>query len=217
MANFITFLALACLLTSCSSGRRLQKDYTLIDASSEDFPEWIETPRSVDGEKERKDHRYFVSESQAKDKRLCLRSADTRASARIAREMIQFIKNTYAEATQNDNDGVDEEVSTYMQEQLAQETQTFVVGVQTLKHYWEKRRYRTELGAPKEDIRFTCFAAVKIHKDDLKKATAHARDKFLKSLSAPEVKEKAEAATRQVEEAFNAVEKPVTLEADRDS
>ena len=217
MAKLTTFLACAFLLTACSSGRRLQKDYTLIDASSEDFPEWIENPRSVDSEKERKDHRYFVSEGQSKDKRLCERSADTRASARIAREIIQFIKNTYTEATQNDQDGVDEEISTYMQEQLAQETQTFVVGVQTVKNYWEKRRYRTELGAPKEDIRFTCFAAVKIHKNDLKKATAHARGKFLKSLSAPEVKEKAEAATRQVEEAFNAIERPVALESDRNS
>ncbi len=208
-------LPLICLLllTACSSGRRLQRDYTLKDASAEDTPEWVATPQLVDDERARRDYRYFVSESWAKSMRLCQRSADTRATARIAREMIQFIKNTYAEATQNDRDGVGEEVSTYMQEQLAQETQTFVVGAQTASTYWEKRHYQVDLGAPRDDTRFACYAVVKIHKDDLKKAMAHARGKFLNSLSAPEVKAKAEAATRQVEEAFNAVERPIPVES----
>ena len=195
-----TILYILLLGASCSSVRTLKKDYHLIDASSGRFPSWVENPRAVDTDKEQEKYRYFVSEGGNPNQRLCLRSAETRASSRIAREIVQFIKSTYAEAIQGE---AAEEISEYAEEQLAQETQTFVVGTRTAKTYWEKRRYQKELGASRDETRYSCFALVKMDRQSLAKAVRHSRNSFLRSLSDPEVKEKAERATAQVEKAFS--------------
>ncbi len=205
----IVLVVFSMVFVGCSSTRTLKKDYDLINASSKRFPDWVAKPASADSAKNQKNYRYFVSESNGKNKRLCLRSAGARASARIAREIVQFIKNTYAEATQG---GEDEEISEYSQEQLAQETQTFVVGARTMKTYWEKRRYKIELGAAKNEVKYACFALVKMSKRNLEKAVRHSRAKFLRSVVDPEVKKKVEKATAKVEKEFSKLNGPVKLD-----
>lgn len=205
------------LFTSCGSSekkenkpeeRKFQKDYVLIEASSSIRPTWIDNPSEVEGAKGKKKYRYFLDESEGQSKRLCLRSAGARANARVAREIAQFIKNTYAEATQG---GEDEDVSEYMQEQLAQETQTFIVGAQTLRTYWEKRRFKVELGAPEDETKYSCYALVKMPKKNLEKAIRNSTAKLLKSIQDPEVKQKTENAISKVEEKFNELDTPVRL------
>lgn len=190
-------------------GRKFQKDYVLIEASSNIKPTWIDMPYEVEGTKGKKKFRYFLDGSEGQSKRLCLRSAGARANARIAREIAQFIKNTYAEATQG---GEDDDVAEYMQEQLAQEAQTFIVGAQTLRTYWEKRRYKTELGASDDETKYSCHALVKMPKKNLEKAIKNSTAKLLRSIQDPEVKDKTEKAISQVEDKFNALERPVQLD-----
>ncbi len=190
-------------------GRKFQKDFVLIEASSAEKPTWIDMPYEVEGSKGKKKFRYFLDGSEGQSKRLCLRSAGARANARIAREIAQFIKNTYAEATQG---GEDEDVSEYMQEQLAQEAQTFIVGAQTLRTYWEKRRYKMELGASQDETKYSCNALVKMPKKNLEKAIRNSTAKLLRSIQDPEVKQKTEKAISQVEEKFNSLEQPVQLD-----
>jgi hypothetical protein len=183
--------------------RTFKPDFEVIDASDKIIPEWIKKPHKVDKEEERKNFRYFVNESSNVNQRLCEKSAEARANAQVATEITQFIKNSYAEATQG---GENEEVSSYMQEQLAQETQSFVVGASVVKKYWEKRSYKEALGAAQNEVKFYCYTVVKMAKKDLEKATDMARAKLLKSIQAPEVKKKTEEALKDVAKKFTELE-----------
>jgi len=188
-----------------------QPDYIIQEMSKNPAPKWIKAPQKADKSKVRRKYRYFVNSSEHASKRLCLRSAEARATAHVAGEIAQFIKNTYAEATQG---GGDEEVSEYMQEQLAQETQAFVVGSRVLKTFWEKRFYKEELGAEEDKRVYSCFAVVRISKKNLAKAVRSAQAKLLDGIENPEVKQKTKKIIGDVANAFNKVRKPVQIEAE---
>jgi hypothetical protein len=217
--NILLVTTLIIFLGACSSVQKAEKptaapeverdfkiDYVLINASEEERPKWLLSPMLSDDSDKRDNHRYFVSEGSHSQKRLCLKSSEARANARIAGEITQFIKNTYSEATQGDED----DVTSYMQEQLTQEIQSFVVGAQTSRTYWEKRRYEKERGATRNQVKYACFALVRMKKENLNKMIQMARKKILRSIDEPEVKKKTEKAIRDVEKKFMALEKPVT-------
>ncbi|MFY7992885.1 MAG: hypothetical protein ACOVP4_06315 [Bacteriovoracaceae bacterium] len=187
-------------------------DYVIMEASQPTRPAWILDPMLGDEVKERKKSRYFVNESKNVNQRLCVRSAEARATSQISREIAQFMKNSYTEATQNEGD----EATEYMEEQLAQESQTFLVGTKSLKTFWEKRRYKEELGAEEDKTEYTCYALVKMTKKDVEEAVKRSRRKLLDNLGDPEVKKKAEKALDGAEKAFANLEKPVQLEASED-
>jgi hypothetical protein len=194
---------------SKESERSFTKDYVLMDASQKTLPDWIAKPSKGDKSKERKKNRYFVNESAHTNKRLCLRSAESRATARIAQEIAQFMKNSYAEATQG---GADEDVSEYMQEQLATESQAFIIGASVLKTYWELRGYKEALGAEEDMKKYNCFALVKMSKKSLEKAIKKSRAKLLGEIEDPEVKKKTDKALDHVASKFNDLDAPVKVE-----
>ena len=207
MKKGLAILTCALVLSSCgtaekkeekSSAREFKLDYSLVEASDADLPEWIKKPESGDTSKERKINRYFVNESSNTEKRLCLKSAEARATARISAEIAQYMKNAYSEATQNSED----EATEFMQEQLAQESQSFIVGSTVLKTYWEKRAYKEELGAEEDKTTYNCFALVKMSKKDLQNAVKQARQKLLGTIEDPEVKQKAEKVLNDISEKF---------------
>ena len=121
----------------------------------------------------------------------------------MLKKLLNLSKNTYAEATQG---GTDEEVTEYMQEQLATETQAFIVGSSVLKTYWEKRAYQEKLGADNDIKKFNCFALVKMSKKNLEKAVQKSRSKLLNGISDPEVKKKTNKALNMVEKKFSNTE-----------
>lgn len=184
-------------------------DFVIMEASQPTRPAWILDPILGDEVKERKKSRYFINESKNVNQRLCVRSAEARATSQIAREIAQFMKNSYTEATQNDGD----EATEHMEEQLAQEAQSFIVGAQTHKTFWEKRRYKEELGAEEDKTEFNCYALVKMTKKDVEKAVKSSRQKLLDGLKDPEVKQKAVKALAGAEQAFADLEKPVQVES----
>jgi hypothetical protein len=206
MFNRILILGLLVAIASCSSSQKENEPrdfegptFQLMDASSKALPRWIDAPVEGDVAKERDKHRYFISESSHVNKRLCTRSAEARATTKIAQEVAQFIKNSYAEATQGSSD---DDVSEYMQEQLAQETQSFLVGAGVIQNYWEQRRYKVELGAEEDAVKFQCYALVRISKKSLTKAMAAARAKLLNNVQNTEVKAKTEQIIEEAEKAF---------------
>ena len=188
----VGLISVLILLASCGSNekedepqneeRELTKDFVLLNASDKRLPTWIKFPEEGDKRTERKKHTYFVNEAAHTNKRLCNRSASARARAKIAQEIATFMKNSYAEATQG---GGDEEVSEYMQEQLASEAQAFVIGSSIIKTYWEKRAYQEKLGADNDEKKFNCFALVKMSKKNLEKAIRNSRAKLLDGISNP--------------------------------
>lgn len=218
MKKLFFFAMISLVATSCGSSakkeevkeeRVFKKDYDLVDASDKLSPEWIDEPSKGDASKERKNFRYFVNESANTEKRLCLRSAEARATARIAQEIAQFMKNSYAEATQNG----DSEVNEYMQEQLATEAQAFVVGSQVVKTYWEKRSYKEALGAEEDKVEYNCFALVKMPKKTLEKAVKSSVRKLVEGIENPEVKQKTDKALSEVASKFTELDKKVDVES----
>ena len=227
MKKLVVFLSFVSMLglVSCGSKKEVKEikkeevssvvavraDFVVQERSTRDnsMPKWIEKPSLGEKSKMRKKSRYFVSESEHTSKRLCIKSAQARATARIASEIAQFIKNTYAEATQG---GGDEEVSEYMQEQLAQETQAFVIGSRVLENFWEKRFYKEELGAEEDKRVFRCFSLVKIGKKNLAKAVRNSQAKLLDGISNPEVKKKTNKIIKDVANKFNDVQDRVEVE-----
>ena len=100
-----------------------------------------------------------------------------------------------------------------MEEQLAQESQAFIVGAQTHKTFWEKRKYKEELGATEDKIEYNCFALIKMPKKELEKAVKNSRKKLVENIRDPEVKQKAEKALANAESAFSDLEKPVKVDS----
>lgn len=199
-------LASSFLLTSCSSKpkpRKAMRTYKVVDFSNAVKPEWIEDPSKGDTSKEQKTHRYFISESEHSNKRLCLKSAEARATSTVASEISQFIKNTYGESTSAD----DTEVSDYMTESLAQETQAFVVGAQVHKRYWELRSYEKELGSKKNYKKYSCQALIKMNKKALAKAIKNSTAQLYDAIKDPEVKENTKKILQDVAEKFNEAKK----------
>ncbi len=228
LVNSFLLMVILTALVSCGSSKKdvvkevpppveeriFKKDYILINASKKVLPEWIDSPAKGDKSKERKKHRYFVNESNHKNKRLCKRSAEARATARIAQEIAQFMKNTYAEAVQG---GGDEDVTEYMQEQLATESQAFIIGSTVLRTYWEKRGYKESLGADEDMSKFNCFALVKMSKKNLEKAVKRSRAKLLNGIADPEVKTKTNKALDLVEKKFSDLDKKVIVPTNDDA
>lgn len=183
--------------------RTAKKDYEVLDFSDASTPTWVKHPSQIDPEDERSKNRYFISEASHTDQRLCIKSSEVRATARIASEIAQFMKNSYSEATQG---GGDEKVSEYMQEQLAQDAESFLVGAQVSKTYWEKRKYQEKLGAPEDKTKFYCYSLVKMDKKQLETAIKKSSDKLLSGVKNPEVKKKTEKILKEVGNKFTELE-----------
>lgn len=179
--------------------REFKKTYTVTEASLNAFPEWIDKPESYDDSSEGATFRYFTSFAENKNQRLCLRSAEVRATAQIASEITQFVKNTYGESSL----GGDALVEHYMEESLASEAQAFVVGARVERTYWEKRKYEVKLGANEERSIYQCFALVKMDKKHLEKAVNSSLEKLYSNISKPEVKAKTQEILKDVAQKFN--------------
>lgn len=201
-------MAAMVLLMSCSSTpkkevRTFQKQYVVIDAANATIPDWIDEPAksSGDEEKEVKANQYFIAETNlVESKRLCIKSAQARATSEIAAQIAQVIKNDYTESTQG---GTNQGVEEYMNEALANEAMAFIAGAKVAQTYWEERQYKMELGAERDSKSFTCFALVKIPKNILDRAVENSVQKFLGQLKDTESKEQAKEALKDVADKMN--------------
>ncbi len=221
--NYLLVLSLLMgLAVSCSSNkkevvkeppaREFKPTYIVRDASNPRVPEWITEPQAWSKKEDSgdaKDFRYFASEitELEKNKRLCLKSAEARATARIASEIVQFIKNSYAESTESDSEEFVTKTDT-----LAQEIQSFVTGAIVHRTYWEQRSYKQELGADEDATGFVCSALVKINRKTVEKAVERAAKKIVGELENAEIKENAKKALKDAAKKFDELEKPVKID-----
>jgi hypothetical protein len=209
--NFFSGLSLLSLimLVGCSSTKKevakdvpidIEKEtFTIAEASHKSRPAWIEEPSIGDDPEERVKSRYFVNRAEHSNRRLCEQSAETRAAASIAKEIAQFLKNSYTEGSQDQGD---DEATKYMEETLARESQSFVVGAQVHRSFWERRRYQIKLGADKDKTEYACFSLIKMPKKEIEKAVTLSRQKLLENISNPQIKQKATKALAGAEQAF---------------
>lgn len=171
-----------CLVLSFGCSRKFKKDYDVVDASNKEIPEWIENPQEwADDEDEDdfKSYRYYVVNIDArKSREIACKIAKAQARSEVASEVTAFIKSTFGQSTNGDALNKDEELTEYIEDTLAQEVQSFVVGARVFREYWEKRNFSKEKGAQKDWSGYTCSALIKISKKNLEKAFKRAEDKL---------------------------------------
>lgn len=176
MKKILTLTSL-CLLAGCSS---FKPTYDLIEASETSVPKWIhqEKASKIDSSSEAKENRYFVDESENVNKRLCLKSAEARATQKIAGEVAQELVDKYAEMAKAEDD----QSMAKMKEELKQNIQVNLHGVTIAGKYWEHRFYKVEKGAEKNFQTYKCDANVKMKKADLAAAIEAYKAKTLADL-----------------------------------
>lgn len=185
-----------CLLALAACGGS-KKDYTILESSGKERPVWINNPEAGASKKDAEKYRYFTDHSENASQRLCENSAKTRADAKIAAEVSQFITSAYTEALQNDTSTIED----YNEERLAREAQGYIVGSQVASTYWEKRFYQEELGADADKKAFHCYALIRVDKKTLERATNASIDKFVAGMN-KQAKQKALDALKKAEDAF---------------
>ena len=204
----VMVLAYGCASSKGKDGEEREFDltYKVINAEYKSIPGWLTEPEGwaqLNDKADAKKFRYFVSTTDLiKNKRLCTKSAEAQAAAKIAGEITQFIKDSYAQTVSGDGDA---EVETYMDETLAQEIQAFIVGARVHRTYWEERAYKEDMGAEADKTGYVCSALMKMSASTLQAAIKKAAKKVEGVTTDPESKEKVKKALDDVEKKFETI------------
>lgn len=205
MNSKLTVLVLLVVLSACSS-RSLKKDYVVEDASHQEIPEWIQESdewAQDNDDEDYKNSKYYTFTSEPKNSRVtACEIAKLRVNSEVASEITQFIKHSLSTSTEGDSKDLDQSLEEYMDETLTKEVQSYVIGAQTLKKYWEKRAFSKELGAKKNISGFTCSVLVKVSKKNMKQAFDMAFKKLKAKAQNYNLKQKIEKAKEDVSKEF---------------
>lgn len=193
------------VVVSCAS-RKLKKDYEVVDASHQEVPEWVNDLDEwlEDEEKDYEKNRYYIYTTEPKAQRaLACEIAKTRANASVASEVSSFIKHSFAQSKHGNSSLGSANVSEYIEENLVKEVQAYLNGVQNYKTYWEKRRFKTDLGAKKDMDGFVCTSLVKVSKKNLKNSFNRAQELLQARVSKDEeAKENVKAIIEEAQKAY---------------
>ncbi len=177
MKKYLMTVPALCLLSACAG---FTPDYDITDASETSRPSWIVQSKAhkIDSSSEARENRYFVSDAQNVNQRLCLKSAETRATQKIASEIAQELMSRFEEI----NKSQDDTANSKMKDTLQQNIQVNLHGVVVADKYWEKRSYKKEKGAEKDYTAYKCDVVVKIKKSALAEALNIYKEKTVKHL-----------------------------------
>ena len=179
----LLLLSLSTIIAVSCSSRSLQKDYTVLDASSQDIPEWVEDlDEWIQDEIEKpKKYRFYTYTTEAKNSRaIACEIAHARVDNKVAAEVATFIKQSFAQTKHGDPTKKNAKLTEYVQDDLAKEVQAHLSGVKYIKEYWEKRKFDKELGADKNWSGFTCTKLAQVSKSNLKSLFKKAETLLLK-------------------------------------
>jgi hypothetical protein len=200
--KIILMSLLMVFLVACS-GRKFEKDYKVVDASSKEIPEWIEEPNEWAEDEDEDDYEsysYYVYETEPKNSRtLSCDVAKARASEKIASEISSFIQSEFAQTMESDQSDDMSEISEYIQSNLAKDVKSTIVGAKIQKTYWEKRKYLKELGAKKDQTRYVCAALIKVSDANLKKSFERAHKILNKKAKGEKAKKQMDAFMKKVQ------------------
>lgn len=205
MKNSI-LIALLLLTISCSKKEKklelAKPTFVTLEASRPSEPLWVSDIRTTKEKEDIKDYKYFVAESIHSNKRLCEKGASARASAAVATEVSQFVKESYNEAIQ----GVEaEDISNYTENTLAQEVQSFLTGVEIDDTFWVKRGYRVKLKAKADKDEYYCYTLIKVRRSLLDELVRKSTRRLFDRQINPEAKQKAQQATEEAVRKFNEI------------
>jgi len=170
------------VLAGCSS---FKPDYVITDASEKTPPAWLVVPEKAAKDKsELTKYRFYVSDAEHKNQRLCEQQANAQATQEVASEISQNITSAFEAAYS----GTDETATGKLKDTLQRSINQNLHGVAVAKKYWQKRQYLQELGAEEDKTVFKCYASVKVTIKDLEKAIKDAKAAAVKTLPASEQK-----------------------------
>ncbi len=190
----VALLAL-CSVSACAS---FKPDYEVKDASESSRPAWTVQNKAYksDDSDAKNTHRFFVEDAENVNQRLCLKSAEARATQKVASEIAQELIAKYEEKTQSKND----KATAQAKDNLQQSIKVNLHGVAVQGKYWEKRRYLKELGAEKDLTAYHCDVVVKISNAALAEALQAYKDKTMKTLKGEDKQAMEEVVTEAIDE-----------------
>lgn len=215
------------LAVSCASGKKeekapeervhedIQRDYKVIDSSSNSRPGWIEDAETwaKTYDKETEKFRFFSYETEPKvGREIACNLAKANAKSDIAGEIVTFIDKQLGSSTEGDA-SIDENnpklktLRSYVENTLAEKIQAMLNGAAVTKTYWEKRSYQEKLGAKKDFIAYTCASLIRIDSKQLAQAVDEAARQVMNQADDPEVKENVKKALDKASEKFEKVKK----------
>lgn len=174
-------LSILVLLMFFSCARTLEKDYRVVDASKQEVPEWVsDLDEWIDDEQEdevSEANKYYIYTTEPKSSQsLSCELAKAKAASAAAGEISTHIKNSLAQSVHGDPTKKSNDLSEYVQSNMLAQVEASLVGAQTLKTYWEKRRFEKEKGAAKDWDGYVCSSLLRVSKKQLKIAFARTQE-----------------------------------------
>ncbi|MDR0572383.1 MAG: hypothetical protein LBG48_06045 [Rickettsiales bacterium] len=163
----------AIMLASC--GVRIKKDFIITEVSSERRPAWV---KKMMYEPKGSEYKFFVSEAENVDRRLCDKSAGSRGAVLISSEIASRIDNTYQEVAESKN----LEKESFSNEKLQQTIKSYLAGIEKHDSYWEKRSYQKKLGSEQDVVKYTCFNLLKMKKTTYDRAVELSVNRMFKEI-----------------------------------
>jgi len=224
MKNILIVVSLLILVSSCSSkpekvlpkgpeetkNDEIQKEYVVTDSISKTRPGWIEDSELWARSKgfDIKSYRYFSFETEPKVSRsIACNLAKANARADIASEISTFIDKQLG-SSEEGSAGIDENnpnvqaLRQFVENTLAEKIQALIHGASVKKSYWEKRKYKEDLGAKRDFTAYTCGVLIRMSSKRLKKAIDEAANHVVKQVDDPETKENVKKALANISENF---------------
>ena len=162
----------------------IKKEYVVVDASSNYRPGWIEDAtlwarrQGLEGAK----YRYFSFETAPKvDRSMACNLAKANLRADIAGEISTSIERKLDAFMEGQTSVSDQQADVaplkeYASLSLKEKLQGEVAGSEIVKTYWEKRRYKKDLGSQKDFSAWTCGVFVRMDAEKLAQLTQSGHD-----------------------------------------
>lgn len=216
--RLVSGLIVVAVLAACSSApeqtlkeeqhENLQRDYRVVDASSQKRPGWIEDAQQWAKENghQVETYRFFSFETDPKTNReLACSLAKANARADVAGEITTFIQKSLGYSTEGapSADGINApQLREFVENTLAEKVQAMLHGVSVIKSYWEKRNYDVSLGAPGNYSAYTCAVLLRMEANALRAAINKAAQDVVKAADDPDTKANVKNALKNIDQDF---------------
>ena len=195
--NVLKFSAVFSAIGMLFACVQIKQDYVVKENSlhSSSAPAWIYQSRAhkADPSSDTKQYRYFVSDAQNANQRLCLKLSEKNAMKKAASDVAEEIVKTLKKKNKTKED------HSPLKDTLERNILINLSDVSVAGEYWEKRSYQKEMGAEKDYTSYKCDTVVKIKKsalikaleaykikaqNEIKKPTKSAIDSYISNLKA---------------------------------
>ncbi len=216
--RFMAAVSVMATLAACSSAPEktlteekhedLQRDYRVVDASSQKRPSWIEDAQqwAKENGQQVETYRFFSFETDPKTNReLACSLAKANARADVDGGITTFIQKPlgYSQEGAPSGDGTNApQVREFVENTLAEKVQAMLHGVSVIKSYWEKRNYDVSLGAPGNYSAYTCAVLLRMESNTLKTAINKAAQDVVKAADDPDTKANVKEALKNIGQDF---------------